>query len=204
MRRTAVLAVLLGSCLLGQVPAQAEEPRPNESYDVQDEEPVWQLGAGIGLVNNLDDQDNTNAYFLLNARRRVHRGYNFLSSYMELEAGYWKFDRNRDSLGPEKDLLIGLNGVLVLHTVAVKFFFGAGAGVHFLDTAVLVTQSGGTHTIDSDSLTKLGGNFHLGFEIPMGKSLGMFAQGRLDLVEGNRVEVDTTQMKIVGGLRLNF
>jgi hypothetical protein len=121
------------------------------------------------------------------------RGRSRMKGFLEAEVGYWK---NSELLPYESDLLIGMNIIGVLPTRAVDFFFGGGAGVHFIG----VSQS----LVDNeffDGGARFGANIQFGVDMNFTEPVAFFALGRYDLLEGDTVDF---QAKILVGARFRF
>jgi hypothetical protein len=179
-----------------------EEPKP-----ASDEGKPWAFGVGVGVVHFSDEGS---IYLSANLRRRIHftpRADDAQGSaantpepdqgrhgrvYVEPEVGYWK--RTTDGVD-EKDVLVGVNLVGVVPTRVFDLFIGAGFGAHFLDLAVF--ENGAAV---SQSATRFGANIQFGVEADLARNLGIFGQGRIDLVDKN----PSQQSKVWGGLRFRF
>ncbi|MFI5183498.1 MAG: hypothetical protein ACHQNV_03800 [Vicinamibacteria bacterium] len=190
-------------CLAAAGAALADEQAPVPS----DEGKAWALGLGLGLVRSSDEGS---LYLSANLRRRIHfspRPDDTQSGsassepdqgrhgrvYVEPEVGYWK--RTAASGVDDKDLLLGVNLVGVVPTRVFDLFIGAGFGAHFLDLGVL--QNG---VVVSQSSTRFGANIQFGVEADLARNVGVFGQGRIDLVDKN----PSQQSKVWGGLRFRF
>ncbi|HEX2254543.1 MAG TPA: hypothetical protein VHQ65_14840 [Thermoanaerobaculia bacterium] len=175
--------------------AQDDDDYDAGSYDYEPEEvPRFGLGVAGGLV---DPGGSTEPYYTANLRIRLgSRGEGYtdrreqgIYAVLEPEVGYW--ERNGDS-----DLLAGVNLLGVVPFRRVNYFFGVGAGVHFLDTEVVR----GAELVD-ESDQRLGLNAQFGIDVLLGDNVALFGAGRFDLVEG---ATDDLQDKIYVGLRFLF
>lgn len=185
-----VAALLLG----GAAGAQTED------YDYEgDEEARFAFAVGVGLVEPADEVEN---YFMASLRIRVGEGADDRGSnrsqvgvrgYLEPEIGYWE---SSDDFIEGSDLLVGINLIGSVPLGPVDSFFGAGAGVHFIDASLLE----GDGSLD-DSETKLGANAQFGIDLRINRSLSAFGAGRFDLVQGSE---DSIQSKVYLGLRAAF
>ena len=161
------------------------------------------LGVGVGL-NRVGGQ----GIFYLTGNYRFNwwddesedigttlrsRGRSRMKSFLEAEVGYWK---DSELVPYESELLIGLNIVGVLPTRSVDFFFGGGAGVHFIGESDLMEEdemlAGGA---------RFGANIQFGVEMNFTDPVGFFALGRYDLLQGDIVDF---QAKIIIGTRFRF
>jgi hypothetical protein len=171
-----------------------------------DEGKPWALGLGVGLVRSSDEGS---IYLSANIRRRIHfspkpddpQGGATTAEpdqgrhgrvYVEPEVGYWK--RTASNGVDEKDVLLGVNLVGVVPTRVFDLFIGAGFGAHFLDG---VLQNG---VLVNQSATRFGANIQFGVEADLARNVGIFGQGRVDLVDKN----PSQQSKVWGGLRFRF
>jgi hypothetical protein len=200
IRRIALFAVVVS--MTAAAAARADE----EAAATSDEGKPWALGLGVGLVRS---SDVGSLYLSANLRRRIHFSPRPDDSqggasapepdqgrhgrvYVEPEVGYWK----RTTSGvDEKDVLLGVNLVGVVPTRVFDLFIGAGFGAHFLDLAVF--ENG---VAVSQSATRFGANIQFGVEADLARNVGIFGQGRIDLVDKN----PSQQSKVWGGLRFRF
>jgi hypothetical protein len=203
IRRLAPYVVL--ACLWPAGAALAEEQAA--AADPGGDTKAWALGLGLGLVRSSDEGS---LYYSANLRRRIHfkthsddpaaaaaapeadQGRHG-RAYVEPEVGYWKHtfdDGTRD-----KDLLVGLNLVGVVPTRAFDLFLGAGFGAHFFDSDVF--QNG---VLTRDKSTHFGANIQFGVEADLARNVGLFGEGRVDLVD----RTPSQQSKVWGGLRFRF
>ena len=116
-----------------------------------------------------------------------------IEGYIEPEIGYWEAS---ESGLDGSDLLVGANIIGVVPFGNVDSFFGAGAGVHFIDAQL----------VDEDpradgSETKLGLNAQFGLDLHISEAWSVFGAGRFDLVQG---AADNLQAKVYLGLRAAF
>lgn len=198
--RASVLA--LTALLCSGWAAQAQTNR-DDRYDEDDEgdhKDRFALGAGIGLVEPLNEVET---YLMASLRIRVggrgdsdrdgNSGGSGVTGYIEPEVGYWEATGDR---AEGSDLLAGVNLVGVVPLGAVDSFFGVGAGVHFVDASLL--ENDPTLT---DSETKFGANAQFGLDLYINDSLSAFGAGRFDLVQGSE---DKVQTKVYLGLRARF
>lgn len=165
----------------------------------EDEEARFAFAVGVGLVEPADEVEN---YLMAALRIRVgdgdgdDRGANGsqgVRGYLEPEVGYWE---SSDDFLEGSDLLVGINLIGSVPLGPVDSFFGAGAGVHFIDAALLENDA----SLD-DSETKLGANAQFGLDLRINRSLSAFGAGRFDLVQGSQ---DSIQSKVYLGLRAEF
>lgn len=121
-----------------------------------------------------------------------------IRGYLEPEIGYWS--RSETDLDID-DTYLGLNIVGVVPTRYADFFLGVGFGFHSIDGKITNRDNVG-NVIDEVSLDDtLGGNFHVGVELYITDSLGVFGTGRLDILEDRPFD---RQTKVWGGLRFHF
>lgn len=206
IRRLAPWALIL--CLGSAIGALAQEERPTPSSEAK----PWALGLGVGLVRS---NDEGNLYLSASLRRRIH----FRSRddeapgagsplpdpdpdpdqgrhgrvYVAPEVGYWK----STTAGGEstKDVLAGVSLVGVVPTRAFDLFIGAGFDAHFLDFDVF--QQG---ALVHSSATRFGGNLQFGVEADLAKNVGIFGEGRVDILDKR----PSQQSKVSAGLRFRF
>lgn len=194
MRRwvmAAVAAAIL--CPTGWAHAQDDQYDDDEGRN----EDRFALGAGIGLVDTLDEAET---YLMASLRIRVGGGRDDdgageqgIRGYLEPEVGYWEASGD----GREgSDLLLGVNLIGVVPLGPVDSFFGVGAGAHFVDTSLLENDP-----LADDSETKIGANAQFGIDLYITESLSAFGAGRFDLVQGAD---DSVQSKVYLGLRARF
>jgi hypothetical protein len=189
-------AIALALALLAPAVAWAQD---DDDYDAgsYEYEPDEVNRYGFGLAGGLvDPGGSTEPYYTANFRMRLgsRDGYTDrreegIYAVLEPEVGYW--ERNGDS-----DLLAGVNLLGVVPFRRVDYFFGVGAGVHFLDTEV---RRGNDLVDESDQ--RLGLNAQFGLDVLLGDNVALFGAGRFDLVEGAS---DDLQDKIYVGLRFLF
>lgn len=190
---------------LAQEQAQAAPATP---ADTSGDTKSWALGLGLGLVRSSDEGS---LYYSANLRRRIH----FHSrpddtagaaasapeaeqgrhgrAYVEPEVGYWK--SKADNGESEKDLMVGVNLVGVVPTRAFDLFLGAGFGAHFFESHVF--QGG---ALAREKSTHFGANIQFGVEADLARNVGIFGEGRVDLVD----RTPSQQSKVWGGLRFRF
>ena len=201
IRRLGLYLVVL--CLWPAAGALAEE----EGADRSSEGKPWALGLGLGLVRS---NDEGSLYLSANLRRRIHfRGPDDSSgagtpapeadqgrhgrAYVEPEFGYWK--RTAANGEREKDVLVGVNLVGVVPTRAFDLFLGAGFGAHFLDLDVFRNGA-----LVGQTATRFGANIQFGVEADLARSVGIFGEGRVDLID----KKPSQQSKVWAGLRFRF
>lgn len=209
---TVVLAAVL--CALAAAPGasvQAQEERRDDRRDRRDDRDDrdhdrFALGLAAGVV---EPDDAGEIYYLANFRIRLFGGdderreddWRYASrgdirAYLEPEVGYW--ERSEDRLS-ESDLNVGINAIGVVPGRTVDYFFGVGLGLHFLDTQIDVADPAVPDVDESDE--HFGGNFQVGLDIHLGRTVSLFGAGRFDVIEG----VDETlQGKVYMGLRFWF
>jgi len=196
MRRWLTIFTLTGLALLPGNPAFAQSSK-NQDDEERPRQKNYSLGVGAGLV----DAINTETYLMAALRIRVNRHSDDeeydrgggIRGYLEPELGYWK--SSSKTLKGE-DLLVGINLIGVVPFGKVDSFYGAGAGVHFLDAALVNSDP---RQKGNDS--KLGLNAQFGVDIYLTESLSAFGAGRFDLVQGDS---QRTQSKVYLGLRARF
>lgn len=122
-----------------------------------------------------------------------------IRGYIEPEISYWKNDEDDSNVS---DLLLGVNLVGVVPTRAADFFLGVGVGIHSFSGEVIVrnAQGGVANVLDLDD-ERLGANVHVGVELHVSESFGVFGSGRLDILEDEPFD---RQTKIWGGIRFHF
>ena len=177
---------------------------------------IYGFGLGLGLVDPSDNaEDSTEPYFSASLRimlgekdrERARRGrsHHGVLAYIEPEIAYWggEFDSviNNQTIAQRdsSDLMLGVNILGLVPFRYVDFFFGAGAGVHFLDSEV-VDNAISDNSLDSDD-TNFGVNFHVGIDVRIAPRVAVFGKGRFDLIEGDLHE---EQAKIYLGLRFRL
>ncbi len=203
IRRLAPYLVL--ACLWPAGPARAEEAAP---ADPGGDNKSWALGLGLGLVRSSDEGS---LYYSANLRRRIHfhaptddtasatasapepeQGRHG-RAYVEPEFGYWK--RTADGGQSEKNMLVGVNLVGVVPTKAFDLFLGAGFGAYFFDSDVF--RNG---VLAREKSTHFGANIQFGVEAELTRNVGIFGEGRVDLVD----TTPSQQSKVWAGLRFRF
>ena len=113
--------------------------------------------------------------------------------YVAPEVGYWK---STSSVGEkQQDFLAGVSLVGVVPTKAFDLYLGAGFDAHFLEFDLL--ESG---TLVHSSATRWGGNIQFGVEADIAKNVGIFGEGRLDILD----KTPSQQSKVTAGLRFRF
>ena len=193
--------ILLAAALLLSGTAAAQTGNTNEDDDYGDEERRFAFAVGVGLVEPSGDVEN---YLMAALRIRVgdndgsenggsDNSQGGVKGYLEPEIGYWKSSDDRIE---GSDLLVGVNLIGSVPLGPVESFFGAGAGVHFIDAALLDSTN-----FSDDSETKLGANAQFGIDLRITRAVSVFGAGRFDLVQGSQ---DSIQSKVYLGLRANF
>jgi hypothetical protein len=122
------------------------------------------------------------------------RGRSRMKGFLEAEIGYWK---DSELIPFDRDLLIGLNAIGVLPTRSVDFFFGGGAGVHFIGESEGLPE--GYEPVEGGA--KFGANIQFGIDMNFTDPVALFVLGRYDLLQG---EVINYQAKILVGARYRF
>lgn len=122
-----------------------------------------------------------------------------IRGYIEPEVSYWK---ESDEGSSAEDLLIGVNLVGVVPTRGADFYLGVGFGLHLFDgeLATLNSQGQVASVLDLKD-ERIGANVHVGVELHLSESIGIFGSGRLDIVQDEPYD---RQTKIWGGLRFHF
>lgn len=118
-----------------------------------------------------------------------------IQAHIEPEVGYWSRDEDGFS---ESDLILGVNAVGVVPGRSVDYFFGVGLGVHLLDTQI--DGAPGRAAVD-ESDSHFGGNFQVGLDVHVSRSVSLFGTGRFDVIEGLD---ETLQGKVYMGMRFRF
>lgn len=200
MRRWLLVSAVVAAVLLPTGWAQAQTSDDRYSEDGEDNDyNRFAFGAGIGLVEPLDQVET---YFMAALRIRAggrDRGSGRaedegITGYIEPEVGYWESSGEERAKG--SDLLLGMNLIGVVPLGNVDSFFGVGAGVHIIDSALLENDP----TLDgSDS--KFGANSQFGIDLYITDNISAFGAGRFDLVQGSE---DKVQSKVYLGLRARF
>ena len=188
MRRLLLVsAVMMAAVLLPAGWAHAQDDGEPKRYA---------LGGGSGLVEPLDQVE---PYFMASLRIRAgkqgsgSRGEG-ISGWIEPEIGYW--ETSGDSGVEGSDLLAGVNLIGVVPLGNVDSFFGVGAGVHWIDAALVEDDPFLTGTD-----TKFGANAQFGLDLYITDTVSAFGAGRFDLVQGT---VDKVQTKVYLGIRGRF
>jgi len=196
---------VVAACLWPAGAARADEtPAP---ADAGGDSKSWALGLGMGLVRSSDEGS---LYYSANLRRRIHfkthsddaagaaavpeaeQGRHG-RAYVEPEVGYWKHTFEDGT--KEKDLLVGVNLIGVVPTRAFDLFLGAGFGAHFFDSDVFENGA-----LVSEKTTRFGANIQFGVEAQLADNVGIFGEGRVDLVD----RTPSQQSKVWAGLRFRF
>lgn len=194
MRRWLTILVLAGAVLLPQnLSAQEEEEEQASERD------NYAFSVGVGLV---DPSRETETYLMAALRIRVNRQGDDeeedrgggIRGFIEPEVGYWK---SSDDLIEGSDLLVGANLIGVVPFGKVDSFYGAGAGVHFVDGALITSDPQRAE----DSETKFGLNAQFGVDIFLTRKTSVFGASRFDLIQGAD---DDIQSKIYLGFRSRF
>lgn len=193
--------ILLAAVLMLSGTAAAQTGSTNEDDEYGDGERRFAFAVGVGLVEPSGDVEN---YLMASLRIRVgdqgtaNRGSDNaqggVKGYLEPEIGYWK---SSDDRVEGSDLLVGVNLIGAVPLGPVESFFGAGAGVHFIDAALLDSRN----LNSDDSETKLGANAQFGIDLRVTRAVSVFGAGRFDLVQGSE---DSIQSKVYLGLRAAF
>jgi hypothetical protein len=185
--------------------AQTEDEDRYAEEDERDED-RFAVAVGIGLV---EPSNEVETYYMASLRIQVSgrsdrrdrddsgrgrdpRGEG-ISGFIEPEIGYWEQSEGRVS---GSDLLIGVNLLGVVPFGQVDYFFGAGAGVHFIDAALAENDP-----LADGTDSKFGANAQFGLDLYITDNLSAFGAGRFDLVQEAE---DDVQSKIYLGLRARF
>jgi len=178
---TAVLLLLVGSGAAAQ-----------EDYE-EATVPDYAFGIGVGLV---DPEPEVEPYYTASFRIRLGEHdrdeYEYdggIQAFIEPEVGYWESDTDSDTL-------LGVNLLGLIPFRKVDYFFGVGAGVHFMDTE----RPTSTGDLD-DSEERVGMNAQFGIDVHVSERTVIYGLGRFDLIEGTDNEI---QDKLVLGLRFLF
>lgn len=182
-----IMICLMAGILLAAVPATADEDYGDEVHD-------YAFGVGAGLV---DPDGEVETYLSASFRIRLGKhdrdrydvANQGIQGFIEPEVGYWESDTSSDTL-------VGANLLGLVPFNRVDYYFGVGAGVHFLDTDFPTL----TGTV-SESDERLGVNAQFGLDVHLSDSASLFGTGRFDLVEGSDNEV---QEKAYLGVRFRF
>lgn len=199
----AVGATLMLPALARAQDSQSRDGDPNrDPYADYKEEKRFALSVGIGLVEP-SNGSFTEPY--LSAALRIRAGHKDeadygsvdrgIRGYIEPEIGYWETSKARGG-GKASDLLLGANLIGVVPFGNIETFFGAGAGIHQIDGALL--KDNPTKTGNS---TKVGVDAQFGVDLFLGEHLSAFGTGRFDLVQDAQ---DSLQTKVYLGLRAHF
>ena len=199
-------ALLCASTVAPAARAQSNNDRNNnnDQHQANDYSHAFALGAGV-----IEPDSTGEIYYYGGLRFRLHgdedrtpqkgdwryerRGD--IVAFIEPEVGYWQSDNSGIK---ESDFSAGVNGIGVIPGRTVDYFFGVGLGVHFLDTKIAATQNRGSF---NNSDQHVGGNFQVGLDIRMSRSVSLFGTGRFDIIEGVS---NTLQGKVYMGLRFRF
>jgi hypothetical protein len=192
--------IVLAAALLLSGTAGAQTGSTDDEDNYGDEEKRFAFAVGVGLVEPAGDVEN---YLMAALRIRVGDGgtanrgsesaQGGVKGYLEPEIGYWKLSDDRIE---GSDLLVGVNLIGSVPLGPVESFFGAGAGVHFIDAALLDSTN-----LSDDSETKFGANAQFGIDLRVTRAVSVFGAGRFDLVQGSK---DSVQSKVYLGLRAAF
>lgn len=200
MRRCLMGFALAGAILAVSGPAVAQDDRYDDEDDYGDRNYAFAVGAGL-VAPGEEVETYLMASFRIRVGDRGGRGDDWrgrreggIEGYIEPEIGYWEAS---ESGLDGSDLLVGANIIGVVPFGNVDSFFGAGAGVHFIDAALL----GDDAAEADDSATKLGLNTQFGLDIHLSEAWSVFGAGRFDLVQGAE---DNLQAKVYLGLRAAF
>ncbi|HEX4952095.1 MAG TPA: hypothetical protein VF017_01690 [Thermoanaerobaculia bacterium] len=183
---------------------------PNEDFGGDDGEIYlsanyrWRLlGRDRRQERGADDREYNEKY-----NRRHYRGRypgreggesGGIRGYIEPEISYWK---ESDEGSSAEDLLIGVNLVGVVPTRAANFYLGVGFGLHLFDGELTILNNQGQVASVLDLKNeRIGANVHVGVELHLSESIGIFGSGRLDILEDEPYD---RQTKIWGGLRFHF
>jgi hypothetical protein len=205
MKRWLMIPALAMAALLASGPAGAQTSEDDDDFYEEEERDNdrFAFGVGAGLVEPSGDVET---YFTASLRVRAsgrdgnddsrrRGGDEGITGYIEAEVGYWERGESDFGAGGE-DLLVGANLVGVVPLGMVDSFFGVGAGVHFIDAALLENPDD-----EEDSATKLGANAHFGLDLYITPNVSAFGVGRFDLVQDSQ---DDVQTKVFLGLRARF
>ena len=188
MRKT-LIALAVMTLLLTGLPAAAQDDDYEDYDEVAND---YAFGLGLGLV---DPDGDVEPYYTANFRFRlgdhdqdeVELRQGGIQGFLEPEVGYWEGEG-------ASDLLLGINLLGLVPFRQVDYYFGVGAGMHFLDTDI--------ETVDGDVLSesdeRLGVNVQFGLDVHVTDNMALFGTGRFDLVEGSDNEV---QEKAFLGIR---
>lgn len=194
MRRWLMILGLAGVLLLPQN-LSAQDRDDEGSYSERDNY-AFSLGAGL-----VDPSRETETYLMAALRIRVNRQGDDqgdrgggIRGYIEPEIGYWE---SSNDFIEGSDLLVGANLIGVVPFGKIDSFYGAGAGVHFVDGALISSDPRRAE----DSETKLGLNAQFGVDIYLTRKTSIFGAGRFDLIQGAD---DDIQSKIYLGFRSRF
>ncbi len=201
MRRWLLVSAVVAAVLLptGWAHAQTSDDRYSEDGENNDSN-RFAFAVGAGLVEPLDEVET---YFTAalriraGGRDRDGRGRaedEGITGYIEPEVGYWESSGEERAKG--SDLLVGVNLIGVVPLGSVDSFFGVGAGVHIIDTALLENDP----TLEgSDS--KFGASSQFGLDLYITDNISAFGASRFDLVQGSE---DKVQSKVYLGIRARF
>jgi len=188
------------------------------------------FGAGIVLPEDQQGQEDGEIYYSANFRWRLwgregdnrdRRGGNGdynqrhnqqhyrgrypggsdtggIRGFLEPEIAYWSRSETDADID---DLYLGLNLVGVVPTRHADFYLGVGFGLHSLGGDIITRDDAGNAVDRIELGDTLGGNVHVGVELYVTESFGIFGTGRLDILEDKPFD---RQTKVWGGLRFHF
>lgn len=193
MRKILILLAVL--TLLAGLPAAADQAY--DEYDDYEGETAddYALGLGLGLV---DPDGDVEPYYSIGFRFRLgdhdrdelELRQGGIQGFLEPEIGYWEGDG-------ASDLLVGVNLLGLVPFRNVDYYFGVGAGIHFLDADVELRNG----EVVEGSDERLGVNAQFGLDVHVADNAALFGTGRFDLVEGSDNEI---QEKIFLGVRFSW
>jgi hypothetical protein len=195
MRRLLLLSAVLSAALFSTGWAYAQDSNEDDGDDFD----RFAVAVGVGLVEPLDEVET---YFMAALRIRAGGRQNSRASdeeagitgYIEPEIGYWETSGGNRAEG--SDLLAGINLIGVVPFGNVDSFFGVGAGVHWIDQALIENDPQLT-----GSETKFGANAQFGLDLFITEKVSAFGASRFDLVQGTE---DRVQSKVYLGIRGRF
>ena len=216
MKRWFPIAAFAAALMVPSMAAVAQDPNSREGdpdkdpYADYEDEKRFALGGGIGLVEP-SDANITETYLSISLRIRAghregdHENYRHdqgIRGYLEPEIGWWKTNsEDRVSLpgsgSSADDLLAGVNLIGVVPFGNIESFFGAGAGLHFIDAGLLDLDDPN----ETGRKTKIGVNAQFGIDLFLTDNLSLSGTGRFDLVQDTK---DSLQTKVFLGLRGRF
>lgn len=162
----------------------------------------WRVTGRARRDRSRGDDDYNQRHNQRHYRGRYPAGYaagGGIQGYLEPEIGYWERSESGNQV---EDLLLGINLLGVVPTRNADFFLGVGFGFHFFDGGIQIRDAAG-NIVDGIDLSedRLGGNLHVGVEVYLTPSLGIFGAGRVDILEDEPFD---RQTKVWGGLRVHF